>query len=153
MRSINDVWVFISLLISSAQNSWVVLTRLVSYSLHLLVVSTSNSLGLINSTSVCQNTLLLSWIARFVVNGQICAVVTTIIRHDSSRVTYIYHKDSLFHEQSNDSARTWLVQHIMAILSESINCVEEVILGFLITIDDSLSRIGWELGIFYDELV
>ena len=155
MRPINYVRVVILLLLTRrAYNCRVVLTRLIRNGLHLvLVVRSGNSLSLVDATASRQYSLLFRNIIRLMVHGQVAAVIASIVRHDCSAIAYVHHKDAVLYEQGHDGARARLVKHVVAVLRECINSVQEIGLSFLVSVDDSLAWVSRELRVLDNELM
>ena len=136
VRPVDDVRIVLPFLVSErAYDCRVVLTRLIRDGLHLApIVGARNRLCLINATAACQNSLLFGHIVGLVIHRQIDAVVTAIIRHDSSTVSYIDHKYLFLDKQRHDGARARLVEHVVAVLRKCVDRVQEVCLRLLVAV-------------------
>ena len=115
MGAVDDVRVLIPRLLGVVEDGSVVLTWLVSDGLHLFILfSLCYGLGLINSATVGEDSLLLAFIVRFVVDGQVEAEVTSIGAHDSPAVSNVDDEYLLLNEEGYDGTAATLVEHVLS---------------------------------------
>lgn len=150
--SVDYVWVWLSLACLLAHQG-VVLSRLIGYSLDLLVIPLRDSKSLVYLTTAFKYSLLLLAIIRLVILRQSYTEVASIRTQNSSTVTHVDDKDSLLDKECHDGTRPTSIEHVGAAGCEVLDGVQEVLLGFLVAIDDGLSGICWEVRVFDDELV
>ena len=75
------------------------MTWLVSNRLDLFIgVTASYGLGLIYPSTIAQDSLLFAVIIGLVIQRQIAAVITSIIAHNGSAITYIHYVYAFFNE-------------------------------------------------------
>lgn len=108
---------------------------------------------LVNFTPSLSDSLLFGRMARFVICGELYDVLAACCRHEGSWVPNIDYVAEIINDNQNDCTWAAAIKLVLSAPRKSFNSVQEVLIGLLVGIDDSLLWVLGKLLISYDKLM
>jgi hypothetical protein len=108
---------------------------------------------LVNFTPSLSDSLLFGRMTWLVICGELYDVLAACCRHKGSWVPNIDYVAEIINDNQNDCTWAAAIKLVLSAPRKSFNSVQEILIGLLVGIDDSLLRVLGKLLISYDKLM